>query len=65
VTDLWALFLGFGTLRTELVPELHIVEVAYEGMAVFATPLVGVPPLDILFRKAFAPQTLGKLMKGY
>ena len=38
MTALWALFLGFGTLRTELVPELDIVEDAYEGMAVFATP---------------------------
>jgi len=47
VTALWALFLGFGTLRTELVPELHIVEVAYGGMAVFATPFVGVSPWDI------------------
>ena len=39
MTDLWALFLGFGTLRTELVPELHIVEVAYEGVAVHPKPL--------------------------
>ena len=46
VTDLWALFLGFATLKTELVPELHIIEVTYEGMVVFATPLEGVPPLD-------------------
>ncbi len=52
MTDLWDLVFGFVILRTELVPELHIFEVAHECMAVFATPLVGVPPLDILSRQA-------------
>jgi hypothetical protein len=60
VTDLWALLLGFVADRTELVPGLHIFEVAYKGKAVFATPLEGVSRLEAHFRKAFASITLGK-----